>query len=105
MLFARGRRKDGKRLRPGQRCITCHPPPPLHEQPDHGGRDTRAAGRPLCLRHPAPDRGGSKAPYLHDGRATTLLDIFDGSLEDRHGFVSDLTPDEIRDLIVFLESL
>lgn len=104
-VFARGRRKDGTRLRPGQRCITCHPPP-LYTN----NQVTEVGTRGPLDDHEAYDTphltgGGSKAPYLHDGRATTLRDLFDGSLADRHGFVSDLTPEEIRDLVAFLESL
>ena len=105
LIFARGRRKDGTRLRPGQRCISCHPPPlytnnQITEVGTRGPRDDHEA-----YDTPHLTGGGSKAPYLHDGRAITLTEIFDGSLDDRHGFVSDLSPEEIRDLVAFLESL
>ena len=104
-IFARGRAKDGRRLRPGQRCITCHPPPlytnnQITEVGTRGPRDDHEA-----YDTPHLTGGGSKAPYLHDGRAITLEDIFAGSPDDRHGFVGDLTPEEIRDLVAFLESL
>lgn len=46
------------------------------------------------------------APYLHDGRATTLEELFTKyNARDRHGRTSDLTPQELADLIAFLLSL
>jgi cytochrome c peroxidase len=46
------------------------------------------------------------APYLHDGRATTLEELFTKyNLRDRHGRTSGLTRQELADLIAFLLSL
>jgi cytochrome c peroxidase len=46
------------------------------------------------------------APYLHDGRATTLEEIFTKyNLRHRHGQAHTLSPEELSDLLVFLESL
>ncbi len=46
------------------------------------------------------------APYLHDGCAATLADRF-GSCGggDLHGVTSTLTPDQLADLIAYLDSL
>jgi mono/diheme cytochrome c family protein len=46
------------------------------------------------------------APYLHDGCAATLADRF-GSCGggDLHGVTSTLTPDQISDLVAYLDSL
>ena len=46
------------------------------------------------------------APYLHDGCAATLADRF-GSCGggDLHGVTSTLTPDQLSDLIAYLDSL
>jgi len=46
-----------------------------------------------------------RAPYLHDGCATTLADRFDKCATSEHGSTSALTPEEIADLIEFLRSL
>jgi YVTN family beta-propeller protein len=43
------------------------------------------------------------APYLHDGRAATLRDVFDD--KDEHGMVTHLTPQEMDDLLEYLLSL
>jgi YVTN family beta-propeller protein len=46
------------------------------------------------------------APYLHHGKARTLRDVLTTcNKEDRHGKTSHLKPEEIDDLIAFLQSL
>jgi cytochrome c peroxidase len=48
-----------------------------------------------------------RAPYMHDGCATTLKDRFDPNCGggDKHGVTSHLTPAEIDDLVAYLETL
>jgi YVTN family beta-propeller protein len=46
------------------------------------------------------------APYLHDGRAATLEEIFQQHNPlKRHGLAHDLTGSELRDVVMFLKSL
>lgn len=46
------------------------------------------------------------APYLHDGRAATMRDIFTTfQHEDKHGVTSKLTPEQIDDLAEYILSL
>jgi YVTN family beta-propeller protein len=46
------------------------------------------------------------APYLHHGKAKTLKDVLSTcNKEDKHGVTSHLKPDELDDLIAFLQSL
>jgi mono/diheme cytochrome c family protein len=49
----------------------------------------------------------ARAPFLHDGSAPTLEDRFKPEIGggDRHGHTSELTPDQIQDLVAYLESL
>jgi cytochrome c peroxidase len=103
-LFARSRLEDGTRLRPGERCITCHPPPHYtnRQRTDVGTRGPLDGEETFDVPHLTGT--GTKAPYLHDGRALTLEAVL-RSLGDRHGVVSDLSDDQIRDLVRFLESL
>ncbi len=45
-------------------------------------------------------------PYLHDGRAKSLLEIFTKfNPDDEHGSTSDLTEAELRDLVEYLKTL
>jgi len=46
------------------------------------------------------------APYLYDGRAATLRDVFRiYNPDDLHGFTSQLTDEELADLIEYVQSL
>jgi cytochrome c peroxidase len=46
------------------------------------------------------------APYLHDGRAATLEEVFTQyNPEDKHGVTSNLTMQEMDDLIEYISSL
>ena len=48
----------------------------------------------------------ARAPYMHDGCASTLHDRFgDCGGGDRHGKTSHLTATQIDDLVAYLESL
>ncbi len=46
-----------------------------------------------------------RAPYLHDGRAATLLDRFGPAGGDDHGHTNELSSAQVKDLITYLESL
>jgi len=117
-------------------CSTCHPPPLYTNLKSYdvgtcGERDDKVivedleedAGEvhssPAATAHAQPKRQNTTsfdtptllelyrtAPYLHDGRATTLEELFTKyNLRDRHGRTSGLTRQELADLIAFLLSL
>jgi len=45
-------------------------------------------------------------PYLHDGRAATLEEIWTKyGKEDKHGVVNDMTKNQLNDLVDYLKSL
>ena len=50
---------------------------------------------------------GARAPFLHNGCATTLLGRFDAGCGggDQHGVTSQLGTDQLNDLVAYLESL
>ena len=46
------------------------------------------------------------APYLHDGRAVTMKDVLTkDNHDDKHGRTSNLTAEQINDLVQFVLSL
>jgi cytochrome c peroxidase len=48
----------------------------------------------------------ASAPYLHDGRAASLEEIWTKyGTEDKHGRVNDLTKNQLNDLVDYLKSL
>lgn len=105
-IFERAARKDGTPFAAEGRCVTCHVPP-LFTNKQEADVGTRGA---------YDDRGafdvphltgiGSKAPYLHDGRALTLEAIWTApDVGDKHGVVTDLTKSDLNDLVAYLRSL
>lgn len=105
-LFQREWTSDGRPIPPENRCITCHPPPrftnfQLADVGSAGPSDTQGK-----FDTPHLDNLYGQAPYLHDGRAATLEEIwtkFGG--EDRHGVVNDLTKAQLNDLVEYLKTL
>ncbi|MEM9071837.1 MAG: hypothetical protein AAGE52_25230 [Myxococcota bacterium] len=91
------------------RCPTCHAFPALTDLSQHPSatlfpefpeRADEVLDTPSLL------SVGTHGPYLSDGRAETLEDVFDRHNEsNRHGDTEDLTEVERADLIRFLESL
>ena len=55
---------------------------------------------------PALDNLYDEAPYLHDGRAMTLEEIWTKYAEDdTHGVVNDLNKRQLNDLMEYLKAL
>ena len=68
---------------------------------------TEATGMPTAMLFVPSLRGvGRSAPYLHDGRAATLQEIFLlHNPQRRHGRAHELTKEELNDLLVFVKCL
>jgi hypothetical protein len=106
LLFDRARTNDGREIPPEGRCIHCHFPPYF----------TDRSRRDVGTQHPL-DRQGSfdvphlnnvydSAPYLHDGSANTLEEIWTvHNPRDTHGYTNDMTKDQLNDLIEYLKTL
>ncbi len=105
-IFFRTHTNCGKEIPYKDRCYVCHPPPLFTnlELEDVG----TLAESDDSIPFDTPDLTDLflGAPYLHDGRAATLEEIWTkyGS-EDRHGIVSDMTKDQLNDLVEFLKSI
>jgi hypothetical protein len=48
---------------------------------------------------------GARAPFLHDGCAKTLEDRFGKCASDQHGVTAELAPEQIGDVISYLQTL
>jgi len=87
-------------------CHRCHPAPLYTDMKMHsfGKRSSRA--RMIHFDTPTLVEGWRTAPYLHDGRYTTIRDLL---VEGRHGLRPDqsdeLSKEEIGDLVEFVMSL
>jgi YVTN family beta-propeller protein len=97
----------GKELFHGKaKCATCHRSDALDDDRPHdlglrGDGDVQARFDTPSLRGVA-----RTAPYLHDGRAATLADVFGRhNAQQRHGAAHQLSKAEMGDLLAFLRSL
>jgi len=106
LLFERSQRKDGTPIPASGRCITCHPPPHYTSRrpADVGTKGARDSTGLFDVPHLTGI--GTKAPYLHDGRALTLEEIWtEPGVGDSHGVVSDLDKLDLNDLVEFMRGL
>lgn len=106
-IFERSVTVTGEPIDPLGRCITCHSGPYYtnRQKFDVGTRrETDNEGMPFDT--PQLVNIYDTAPYLHDGSAATLEEIWTlNSLNDEHGVVNDLNKNQLNDLIEYLKTL
>jgi cytochrome c peroxidase len=105
-IYERERTNDGRLIPPENRCITCHPPPAFTDlrKVDVGTMTPTDTEREFDT--PRLDNLYESAPYLHDGRAATLEEIWTRfNPEDTHGVANDLTKAQLNDLVEYLRAL
>jgi YVTN family beta-propeller protein len=86
-------------------CVACHPGPTFQDGKSHNVGTGTLEGED---RFDTPSLRGVRltAPYLHDGRAATLEEIFTKhNAKKQHGAADGLTPAELSDLVAYLKSL
>jgi cytochrome c peroxidase len=84
-----------------QGCAACHAPPTYTSAKKYDVGLADEAG--LKTFNPPSLRGaGQGGPYLHDGRAATLAEVF---TRHRHQLKGELPKQELDDLVEFLGSL
>lgn len=105
-IFYREARKNGEPIPPEGRCSTCHAGPHYTNRlkADVGTRGPGDSSGEFDVPHLTGI--GSKAPYLHDGRAKTLEEVWTApGVLDHHGVVTDLSKSDLNDLVEFLKGL
>jgi YVTN family beta-propeller protein len=105
-IFERTRTNDGREIPPKGRCITCHSGPRLTNRKLEDVGTLSDTDNPSLFDTPELNYIYESPPYLHDGRANSLEEIWTkyGTTE-KHGFVNDMTKQQLNDLISFLKSL
>ncbi|MGD0507002.1 MAG: beta-propeller fold lactonase family protein [Terriglobales bacterium] len=105
-IFERIKYKDGRPIPESNRCATCHSGPKYtnnHSEDVGSGKATDRS--PLIDTPHLPDVAYS-APYLHDGSARSLEEIWTVfNPKDTHGVTNDLTKDQLNDLIEYVKTL
>jgi len=108
--LAEYRKKDakqlGKKLFEQAGCAQCHTGEYFTDMKkyDVGTGDGDDKGRPFDT--PSLRETWRTAPYLYDGRAVTLKDVFSVfNPDDKHGFTKNLTEKELDALILYVKTL
>jgi YVTN family beta-propeller protein len=105
-IFERTHDNKGRVIPVENRCITCHPPPYYTNLKMAYVGTLAATDDSILFDTPHLNNIYASAPYLHDGRARTLEEIWTKySPRDQHGVANDLTKIELNDLIEYLKSL
>jgi YVTN family beta-propeller protein len=105
-IFERTITNDGREIPEKDRCITCHPPPYFTDRTLTNVGSSFETDKEEFFDTPKLNNIIETAPYLHDGRAKTLEEIWTVYEEkDTHGFINDLTKQELNDLIEYLKSI
>jgi len=88
-------------------CDNCHPPETHYTAKKSFDVGTAAKYDTSGLFDiPQLDRIYEKPPYLHNGEARTLEEIWTiYNPSDRHGFTSDMSKEQLNDLVEFLKTL
>jgi YVTN family beta-propeller protein len=105
-IFERTRTNDGREIPEKDRCITCHPPPYFTDRSSANVGSGFKTDTEEFFDTPKLNNIVDTPPYLHDGRAQTLEEIWTvyGG-EDFHGYVNDLMKMELNDLIEYLRGI
>ncbi|MDR1594462.1 MAG: beta-propeller fold lactonase family protein [Prevotellaceae bacterium] len=96
----------GKKLFEQAGCAQCHNGNYFTDMTkyDVGSGDANDAGRPFDT--PSLSEIWRTAPYLYDGRAATLQEMFTlYNSDDKHGFTKKLSKEELDALILYVNTL
>ena len=105
-IFERTHDFKGYEIPVVNRCVTCHPAPFFTNLQMTNVGTLAATDDSILFDTPHLNNIFASPPYLHDGRATTLEEIWTiyGKTE-QHGAVNDLTKIQLNELIEYLKSL
>jgi cytochrome c peroxidase len=105
-IFERSQRKNGSPIDDAQRCAFCHSGKYYTNQATFDVGTGKPTDRSPLFDVPQLTNVALTAPYMHDGAARTLEEIWTVfNPKDTHGVTNDLAKDELNDLIEFLKTL
>jgi YVTN family beta-propeller protein len=105
-IFERSKYKNGKPIPEANQCGYCHSGPKFTNQKQLDVGSGKSTDRSPLIDVPQLPNVAYSAPYLHDGSARSLEEIWTVfNPKDTHGVTNDLTKDELNDLIEYLRTL
>lgn len=106
VIFERTKSRDGKPIPEANRCGYCHNGPKYTDQQQFDVGTGKPTDRSPLIDVPQLPNVADSAPYLHDGSARSLEEIWTVyNPQDKHGVTNDLKKDELNDLIEYLKTL
>ena len=105
-IFERTRDNSGNLIPEMKRCSSCHTFPYYTDRELADVGTTSELDTHGIFDVPHLNNIYETSPYLHDGRASSLEEIWTlYNKEDKHGVTNDLTKDQLNDLIEYLKTL
>jgi YVTN family beta-propeller protein len=105
-IFERTQSKNRKPIPRENQCGYCHSGPKFTNQQQIDVGTGKPTDRSPVIDVPQLRNISDSAPYLHDGSAQSLEEIWTVyNPKDQHGVTNDLTKDELNDLIEYLKTL
>ncbi len=105
-IFERTKDNSGNVIPENNRCITCHTPPYYTNLKLASVGTLAATDDSIKFDTPHLNNIFASPPYLHDGRAATLEEIWTiYGKEDKHGLANDMNKNQLNDLVEYLKSL
>ena len=105
-IFFRTMKNSGEEIPIGNRCSTCHGGPLFTDRKVHNIGSKMMYDRVADFDAPHLNNIYDSAPYLHNGIAPTLEEIWTRyNPDDTHGVTNDMTKDQLNDLIEYLKTL
>ena len=105
-IFERTKYKNGNPIPEKNQCAYCHSGPKYTNQQQVDVGTGKSTDRSPVIDVPQLPNVAYSAPYLHDGSARSLEEIWTVfNPKDTHGVSNDLTKDELNDLIEYLKTL
>lgn len=105
-IFERTKSKQGAEIAETNQCGYCHSGPKYTNQRQFDIGSGKATDRSPIIDVPQLPNVAYSAPYLHDGSARSLEEIWTVfNPKETHGVTNDLTKDELNDLIEYLKTL
>ena len=106
IIYERTTTNKGEIIPEGNRCTTCHPAPNYSNFQLADVGTLKEYDDETLFDSPNLNNVYESAPYLHDGSAATLEEIWTVYNDyDEHGVANDLTKNQLNDLIEYLKSL
>jgi hypothetical protein len=105
-IFERKKTNTGVEIPVNNRCVTCHPAPYFTNLKLADVGTLASTDDSIKFDTPHLNNIYASPPYLHDGRAATLEEIWTKyGKEEKHGVINDMTKNQLNDLIEYLKSL